>query len=184
MAKYSYDFKKRMVSEIINDGNSIRYIAKKYNIRKETVSKWVRAYKTRSDSGLHRNKTKKGYSYEFKMRAVARYLESDLTYTEVANEFNLSSRSIIYHWVKEFRNSGEDSLRPKKRGRRPVVTEKKKHFEQVQPTNDNIYDEYQALKEELEKCQIELNNLRIDNEILKASRRLRLAEEAKRNAKH
>ncbi len=64
------------------------------------------------------------------------------------------------------------------------MTEKKKRFEQVQPTTDNIYDEYQALKEELEKCQIELNNLRIDNEILKASRRQRLAEEAKRNAKH
>ncbi len=146
MAKYSYDFKKKLVSEIINDGNSIRYTAKKYNIRKERVSKWVRAYKTRGDAGLHRNKTKKVYSYEFKMRAVARYLESDLTHTELINEFNLSSRSIIYHWITEFRNSEVDYLQPKRRRRRPVVTEMKKDFKQVHSTNDNIYEEYQGLK--------------------------------------
>ena len=174
----------KIVSEVIKDGNSIRRISKKYNIKQDTISKWVNTYKTRGDAGLHRNKAKKIYDYELKLKAVARYLESDLSYAEVAQEFNVSNPSLICQWVTTFRNSGEDSLRPKKPGRRPVVTENKKHFKQVQPTNDNIYEEYQALKEELEKCKIELNNLRIDNEILKALRRQRLAEEAKRNAKH
>ncbi len=80
------------------------------------------------------------------MRAVARYLESDLTHTELINEFNLSSRSIIYHWITEFRNSEVDYLQPKRRRRRPVVTEMKKDFKQVHSTNDNIYEEYQGLK--------------------------------------
>ncbi len=184
MAKYSHAFKMKTVSEVINEGYSIRHISKKYNIKENTISKWVNKYKTRGVAGLHRNKSKKIYDYELKMRAVARYLESDLSYAEVAQEFNVSNPALICQWVTNVRNSGKDSLRPKKRGRRPVVTEKNKCFKQVQSTNDNIYEEYQALKEELEKCKIELNNLRIDNEILKALRRQRLAEEAKRNAKH
>ncbi len=141
MAKYSHDFKMRIVSEVINDGNSIGYISRKYNIKRDSISKWVNAYKTRGDTGLRRNRSKKVYDYEFKMRVVARYLETDSSYAEVAQEFNVSSPGIICQWVTNVRNSGEDSLRPKKRGRRTVVTEEKKHFEQVQSTNDNIYEE-------------------------------------------
>ena len=60
--------------------------------------------------------TKPQYSFEFKLDVVQRVLAGELK-TVRAAELALSSPKLIEKWVRQYRNEGEDALRPKPKGR-------------------------------------------------------------------
>lgn len=46
MAKYSYEFKKKVVSEYLNEQGRLKYLIKKYSIpSRKTLQVWINAYK-------------------------------------------------------------------------------------------------------------------------------------------
>ena len=65
MAKYSFEIKKKIVSEYLSMNKSSSYLARKYNItNKNEILKWVDVYKTLGDEGLMRSRKNKKYSFD------------------------------------------------------------------------------------------------------------------------
>lgn len=177
MAKYSYEFKKKVVDEYLNGQVGLRYLIKKYNIpSRKTLQVWINAYKEFGDKGLQRSREKKNYSFEFKLHVVELYLTTEVSYQQLALSVGINNPSIITQWVKNYRISGPDTLRPKRKGRKAKVAKPKKQT-QPQTEKDKADTEY------LRQLEEENLKLRIENAYLKELRRLRLEDEAK-NGRH
>jgi transposase len=62
-------------------------------------------------------KTKPTYSWEFKLEVVQKYLAGEMTSTQLAAAYGLSSRRRVKEWAQIYRDEGADGLRPKPKGR-------------------------------------------------------------------
>lgn len=176
MAKYSFEFKKKVVLEYINGKGGTQYLSTKYGLGSNSqLRKWLAAYKEFGDEGLKRSRKKENYSFEKKLSVVELYLASELSYQELALREGIYNPSQICKWVKDFQIAGPDALRPHKKGRKKTLgtSNKKLNIEQDTTTVpvDNSTEHVKELEDEILK-------LRIENAYLKELRRLRLEEEA------
>ncbi len=170
MAKYSYEFKLKVVQAYLNGEGGYRYLSKKYNIpAKRNIEAWVHAYKEFGNEGLMRSRKNKNYSFQFKLSVVELYLSSKVSYQELALSQGINNPSLIARWVNDFRIAGPDALRPKKKGRKKTLG-----------INNNFSDEKSVgtSTEHIKELEDENLRLRIENAYLKELRRLRLEEEA------
>ena len=175
MAKYSYEFKLKVVQEYLNSKGGYESIAKQNNIPdKKQVRVWVNAYKEFGSDGLMRSRKNKNYSFQFKLSVVELYLSSEVSYQELAILQSINNPALISKWVNDFRIAGPDALRPKKKGRKKTldISEVKKTSKATEEKSvDTSVEHIKELEDELLK-------LRIENAYLKELRRLRLEEEA------
>jgi len=175
VAKYNYEFKKKVVQAYLDGKGSYEYLAKQYNIpNKHQIRVWVNAYKEFGNEGLIRSKKNKNYSFQFKLSVVKLYLSSEVSYQELALSQGINNPSLITRWVNDFRIAGPDALRPKKKGRKKTlgINKKKDSAKGIdEKPVDNSAERIKELEDELLK-------LRIENAYLKELRRLRLEEEA------
>ena len=175
MAKYSYEFKKKVVTAYLNGKGGYKYLANYYGIPAWTnIKKWVLAYQRLGDEGLLRSRQQKKYSFEYKLHVVELYLSSEVSYQELALSQGINNPALIVKWVNDFRIAGPDALRPKKKGRKKTLgTDKKsnsaKQIEEI-PVDTSA--------EHIKELEDENLRLRIENAYLKELRRLRLEEEA------
>ena len=174
MAKYSYEFKKKVVQAYLNGEGSYTHLAEKYGVKnKRQVLNWVHSYNELGDNGLIRSRQNKKYSFQFKLSVVELYLLSEVSYQELALSQGINNSALIVRWVNDFRIAGPDALRPKKKGRKKILETDKK--------NDNSkqieYIPVDTNAEHIKKLEDELLKLRIENAYLKELRRLRLEEE-------
>ena len=175
MAKYSYEFKLKVVQAYLNGEGGYGYLAKKYNIpSKRNIDEWVHTYKEFGNDGLMRLRHNKNYSFQFKLSVVELYLSSEVSYQELALSQDINNPSIIARWVNDFRFAGPDALRPKKKGRKKTLDigeiKKSSKINEEKPVDISA--------EHVKKLEDELLKLRIENAFLKELRRLRLEEEA------
>ncbi len=173
MAKYSFEFKKKVVLEYINNGIGSTTLASKYDISTEKqVRNWVHAYKEFGDNGLMRSRRKEQYSFEYKLYVVELYLSTEVSYEELAIAEGIKNHSMISRWVSAFRTAGPDGLRQRKMGRKKTLsTDCKKRSSS---NNETVVD---TSAEHVKELEDELLKLRIENAYLKELRRLRLEEE-------
>ena len=83
MAKYNYEFKKKVVTEYLNGEGGYEYLSAKHGIPSQTVlRRWISAYKEFGDEGLKRSRENKKYSFEFKLHVVELYLTTEVSYQE------------------------------------------------------------------------------------------------------
>ena len=175
MAKYSFEFKKKIVQEYLDGRGSYAYLAKKYGVSgKEQVHIWVNSYNEFGDKGLIRSRQNNNYSFQFKLSVVELYLSSEVSYQELALSQGINNPSLIARWVNDFKIAGPDALRPKKKGRKKTldINEDKK----ISKTTEEKPVDTSA--EHIKELEDELLKLRIENAYLKELRRLRLEEEA------
>ena len=175
MAKYSFEFKKKVVNSYLNGEGSFKFIAKKYEIPAcSNVEKWVRNYKNFGDEGLFRSRKNELYSFEYKLHVVELYLSSEISYQDLALQEGITNPCMITNWVNRFRAAGPDALRPHKKGRKKTLDKSKntKIVPLEEPSVDTSAEHVKELEDELLK-------LRIENAFLKELRRLRLEDEAK-----
>ena len=176
MAKYNFEFKKKIVLEHLSSGVSSKTLAKKYNVKSaRQIRQWIHNYDEFGDEGLKRSRKNNKYSFEFKLHMVESYLSSEVSYEELALANGITNYSMISRWVEEFRVAGPDGLRPQKKGRKKtldntVSNKTSQHVEEKTP--DTSAEHVKELEDELIK-------LRIENAFLKELRRLRLEDEAK-----
>lgn len=124
MAKYSEEFKIKLVIEYLHGNLGYKLLAKKYNIPSQTpLQDWERAYKAQGVNGLKRRKVKEVYSVQFKLDTIQFKLETDASYQETADQFRLNNPSLIHRWMKEFNRQGIEGLKPKSKGR-PSMSKK------------------------------------------------------------
>ena len=163
MAKYSEEFKIKLVTEYLHGNLGYRLLAKKYNMPSQTPLKnWVRAYKTQGIEGLKRRKRKEAYSVQFKLDTIQFMLETGASYQETADQFKLNNPSLINRWMKEFNEQGVEGLKPKSKGR-PSMSKK--------PNKQTKKEEKKLTREEELERENEL--LRLENAYLKKLRAFR-----------
>ena len=175
MAKYSYEFKQKVVQEYLNGKGSYEYIAKQNNMPdNKQVLIWVNAYKELGKEGLMRSRKNKNYSFQFKLSVVELYLTSEVSYQELALSQGINNPSLVARWVNDYRIAGPDALRPKKKGRKKTLDIR----EFKKPSKSNEERPVDTSAEHVKELEDELLKLRIENAYLKELRRLRLEEEA------
>ncbi len=175
MAKYSFEFKKQLVSEYLSGRIGGDSLARKYGINRSQLWRWINAYKEFGDEGLMRSRQHVKYSFEKKLSVVEFYLSNEVSYQELAIQEGITNPSMIARWVSSFRIAGPDALRPHKKGRKKTLDKSKinnKSQEVEEKTIDTSAEHVKELEDELLK-------LRIENAFLKELRRLRLEDEAK-----
>lgn len=176
MAKYSFEFKKKVVLAYLNGEGGYRYLSKTYGVPAKTnIEQWVHNYQTFGDEGLQRSRKNEIYSFEKKLSVVELYLSSEISYQDLALQEGISNPGIIANWVNRFRVAGPDALRPHKKGRKKTL-DKSDNITQSKPLEETSID---ASAEHVRELEDELLKLRIENAFLKELRRLRLEDEAK-----
>lgn len=171
MAKYDFELKLKIVKEYQDGKGGYGYLTNKFGIcDKGVVKRWIEAYQKFGADGLMRSRKKETYSFDFKLHVVELYLTTEVSYQELALQVGINNPPLITKWVNDFRIAGADALKPKRKGRPPVMKVTK---DTCTPDTENINVESEYLK------QLEEENLklRIENAYLKELRRLRLEEE-------
>ena len=177
MAKYSYEFKKQLVSEYLDNQGSYASISQKHGMLDSCqLRKWVAAYKKLGDNGLKRSRSRKEYSFEEKLSVVESYLTSELSYQELALQMGINNPSMLARWVNDFKIAGPDALRPHRKGRKKTLSTSQSRETEAQVQHPEVDTRAEHVKE----LEDELLKLRIENAVLKELRRLRLEDEAKR----
>ena len=171
MAKYSFEFKLKLVQEYLNGHESSRSLERKYGVHHADIQKWISNYKHFGEDSLRRSRQKQTYTTEFKLQVIELYLSSELSYRQLAIQMGIPDSALIARWMNEYRVAGPDALMPKKKGRKRTMDKKKI----IREINTGDSDEHQEL---LKQLQEENLKLRIENAFLKEVRRLRLEEEA------
>ena len=175
MTKYSYEFKKKVVSAYLNGEGGYEYLSKKYDIsHHDIVRRWVKSYNKFGDKGLARSRQNNNYSFQFKLSVVELYLTSEDSYQELALSQGINNPSLVARWVNDFRIAGPDALRPKKKGRKKTL-DMREIKETPKSKEENTVD---TSAEHVKELEDENLKLRIENAYLKELRRLRLEEEA------
>ena len=119
MAKYSFEFKKKIVTAYLNGEGGYGYLAKTYDIPAQIiVERWVHNYQAFGDEGLKKSQKRNIYSFEKKLSVVELYLSSELSYQELAVQEGITNPSMIARWVSSFRIAGPDALRPDRKSTR------------------------------------------------------------------
>lgn len=175
MAKYSFEFKKKVVMAYLNGEGGEDYLASKFNVASpRNIKVWIKSYLAFGDEALKRSRKNDVYSFEKKLSVVELYLSSEISYQDLALQEGITNPSMIVNWVNRFRVTGPDALRPHKKGRRETMEkpEKKSSTLPIESPVDTSAEHVKELEDELLK-------LRIENAFLKELRRLRLEDEAK-----
>ena len=179
MAKYSFEFKKKIVKEYLEGKGSSHELAKKYHVgtsdNSRQVIRWIAAYNEFGDDGLRRSRKNTIYSFEYKLHVVELYLSSEVSYQELALSQGITNPALICKWVNDFQIAGPDALRLKKKGRKKSLDSTINEKTTVQTVSETPVDTSAEYVKQLED---ELLKLRIENAYLKELRRLRLEEEA------
>ena len=78
MAKYSFEFKKKVVLEYLDGKGGVLYLFKIYGLASGSqLRKWINAYNAFGDEGLMRSRKQIKYSFEKKISIVELYLSSE-----------------------------------------------------------------------------------------------------------
>ena len=175
MAKYSYEFKMKVVQAYMNGEGGYDYLTQKYKLSsRNSLMMWVKAYKEFGNDGLMRSRKNNDYSFQFKLSVVELYLSSEVSYQELALSQGINNPSLITRWVNDFRIAGPDALRPKKKGRKKTLDIR----EFKKPSKSDEEKPVDTSAEHIKELEDENLKLRIENAYLKELRRLRLEEEA------
>ena len=176
MAKYSFEFKKKVVQAYLQGEGGEDYLAAKYGVASpRQIKVWIKSYQALGNEGLMRSREKKTYSFEYKLHVVELYLSSEVSYQELALSQGINNPPLITKWVNDYRSVGPDALRPRKKGRKKSLDSEKMSKTATQAVDITPVD---TSAEHVKQLEDELLKLRIENAYLKELRRLRLEEEA------
>lgn len=174
MAKYSFEFKLKIVRKYLDGEGGYLYLAKKYEVSSDSqIKNWINIYKEFGEEGLFRKRENQKYSVQFKLNALELYQTSEMSYREVANALGINNSPLIASWMRKFRDEGVEGL-SKLKGRPSNMAKKKENIKRQ--TIKITTDESNRIKE-LEK---QVRSLQIENAFLKELRKLRKQEAQQR----
>ena len=175
MAKYSTEFKMKVVKEYLETSISYKSLSGKYCIPSESlIRKWVNTYKLQGYEGLKVKRKNTQYTLEFKLNVVNLYLTGEMSYQSLANQLKINNPSMIARWVNDFREKGIEGLKPKKRGRPSKMPKSPKKLKNTKVessakiTNSENESLTQAqLKEKIKKLEEKNYWLQLENDAIK-----------------
>ncbi|MED4128193.1 helix-turn-helix domain-containing protein [Shouchella miscanthi] len=153
MAKYSDEFKLKIIKEYVDGYLGYQLLAKKYNIPDtKIIRRWVRAFQAFGVDGIKRKRKKATYSVSFKLD-VLHYMErTGASFQDTAIEFGLTNPPLISNWKKKYREKGVEGLNQPKG--RPPMTKKKKQLVKKEESREK------QLETEIEELRLEVAYLK------------------------
>ncbi|XID74446.1 IS3 family transposase [Alkanindiges sp. WGS2144] len=165
MAKYSQEFKLKVVQYFISTNSGRRTVSKHFEISDEHVRKWVDIYQLYGEEGLKTNNSKSKYSFALKQQTVLFIIEEGLSIREAMKASGLKSSALVASWLRQYKEYGIAGLKPKQRGSPKTMSKP------LPAKADGDKTQAELLEE--------LAYLRAENAYLKKRRALRLEREAK-----
>ncbi|KQL56474.1 MULTISPECIES: helix-turn-helix domain-containing protein [Bacillaceae] len=157
MAKYSDEFKRRIVEEYHQGSLGYKLLAKKHGIpSKSVILRWVSAYRTLGPNGLTRKQTQTVYPVHFKKDVLNFMKHTGASLQEAANQFGINNPSLIVSWRLSFERLGLEGLEHKPKGR-PSMS-KNSHKKQLNKENSQTRE--QKLERENELLRLEIAYLK------------------------
>ena len=101
MAKYSFEFKKKMVESYLSGEGGFEFLSKKYSVPYTSLRNWVHGYEKNGENALFRSRENKKYSFEYKLSVVELYLSSEVSYQELAHQEGINNPTIITKWIRK-----------------------------------------------------------------------------------
>ena len=98
--KYSYEFKKFIVTVLESGIMSACELSRCLKIHKVVICRMYNKYKCLGAEGLKYTYTCKKHTIEFKIQVLKYKLENNLTYKQTALHFNIPLYTAIYDWNK------------------------------------------------------------------------------------
>lgn len=145
MKKYPLEIKLAAVNTYLEGAESIRKLAKKYNVSKSMLHRWILKYQIHGVAGLQESYT--NYSVKFKMNVLNYMNEMGASIEEVTAVFNVSSSAIVYKWKVLFETEGIDALQQSKKERSTSMGKKS--------NNKPVEGSEEALRAEIEQLKME-----------------------------
>ena len=173
MAKYDFEFKKKVVEAYLRGEGGYQILSKKFGLKStRQIGYWVKAYKKFGDEGLKVLENGRIYPFEFKLLVVESYLKGNGSYSELGLKYGILNHRVIGSWVKKYKKDGPDALKNPPEGREYTVEYQKKRPSKPKKQKKITEEEFKRIEEEN-------YHLRMENDFLKAMRRLNLEDESK-----
>jgi len=161
MAKYSEQFKLRIVQQYLEGAAGYQSIADIHGVNRSAVQHWVRLFEAHGTAGLAKKFSH--YDAQFRLAVLEHMWANELSYGQVASVFNIRSAGCIGQWEHCYHSGGIDALMPRKRGRPKKMPDSQPPQPQL-PADDETRTREELLSE--------VNHLRMENAYLKKLRAL------------
>ncbi len=149
--KYDYTFKLECVQLVLENHHSAEYVSKLKGLDESNIRKWVNFYNEFGKAGLLPSQNR-SYSIEFKMEVLKVIKQNYLSLSEACLKFNITSKSVIIKWQRDFANFGIDGLHAKPKGRPKSMSNfkrKKRKSDKPLSREEELLLENEALRCEL-----------------------------------
>jgi len=140
--KHELKFRLQVIKDRQN-GNSIRSLAKKWDISTSLIRKWIDHHSLRTKGVLPKRFVY--YTSEFKLNVVKAYLDNGLSLRDCCLQFNIPTQSTVFSWVRKYEQLGIDGLSEQK-GRPKTMKKDKPPAKKTKPLTrleelekDNLY---------------------------------------------
>lgn len=126
--KHTIEERYEAVTKYLSGEYSIHILCKEYGISDNTLSCWIRKYKTGGLDGLKESRTWKRYSPELKLNAVLDYLKNGYSLLKCCDKYDISTTNVLRQWIrlytsgKSFKTTGGHTKM--KRGRKTTFKER------------------------------------------------------------
>lgn len=163
--KYDYEFKLKVVTEVLTHRCSVTSIANKNGLNKSHLMRWISIFKSKGRLGLLPRQNQ-NYTLKFKLKVLVCISQKSLSLKAACINFDIPSESTIITWQKRYNKEGLSGLENKTRGRPSM------QFKRSKKKSDKPLSREEELLKENEL-------LRAENALLKKLQALIQAEENK-----
>jgi transposase len=143
--------------DLFEEGLGHKLVSARLGVSVHAVRGLERRFVIWGRAALTDKTSKHVFSFEFKLAVVRQFIDGEGSLMDLAQMHQLSSPVLLRRWVKNYRDLGEEGLRPKPKGRRPRAAV-------GQPPPETS---------EVEKLRGEIHRLQAENAYLKKVRALR-----------
>lgn len=109
MKKHTEQAKLSVVEDYCSGSAGHREVAHYHGVNSSSLRKWIAAYQALGAEDL-KSKRKKNYSPGFKLNALQRMREEDLSHRQVAALFDIRKSEIIGEWERRYDEGGLEAL--------------------------------------------------------------------------
>src|SRR6476620_11510719 len=107
---------REVAGALFETGWGAKAVGTRLGVSPKATGRLYDRWRVRGGTTLVAKPTRPVFSFEFKLDAVQRFRAGE-TKGALAKELGLSSPLLIEKWARQYRNEGEEGLRPKPKGR-------------------------------------------------------------------
>ncbi|SET83852.1 Transposase and inactivated derivatives [Natronincola peptidivorans] len=111
--KYTAEEKFQIIQEYQEGLGTLKDIASRYNIYRNTITQWIYKFDRYGTEGLVESSTWRNYSRQLKEDAIRDYLSGELQLKEVVRKYEISDHSVFLKWIKKYNSHSEVKVKGK-----------------------------------------------------------------------